>query len=196
MKLNNLLAVLACVSLSCSAFAANDTAAGTSKGGQAAGQKKMMDGMVLNLLHHINMHKVELANVAQDKAKSEQIKQAATQLKQEHQALEQRVEQLAKSNQIELVDFSPSTDEKYIMDQLRNLQGAAFDQAFIHTVHQRYRQNIDELQMISKGATDQRIQSLVKDTIPQLEQNERMSMTTYRGIASEPIGVEPEKKSK
>lgn len=94
---------------------------------------------LVNHLHHINQMEIELAQLAQQKATSNEVRQFAQMLIKEHQSADQKLTQWAKKKQLTVGEVQPANDvERKKMDMaqatrdfLQTVEGQPFDQQFL-----------------------------------------------------------------
>ncbi len=94
---------------------------------------------LVNHLHHMNLREIQLAQLAQQKATSPDVKQYAQSLITDHQLADQKLTQWAQTKGLKLGDVRPGTDvERKKMDLersslafLQSLEGAPFEQHFL-----------------------------------------------------------------
>lgn len=94
---------------------------------------------LVNHLHHVNQMEIELAQLAQQKATSNEVKQFAQMLIKEHQSADEKLTQWAKKKQLTVGEVQPANDvERKKMDMahasrdfLQAVEGPAFDQQFL-----------------------------------------------------------------
>lgn len=123
---------------------------GRGGGGQAGqmGQKAPMMGnlpmpqdeqALVNHLHHMNLQEIQLAQLAQQKATSPDVKQYAQSLITDHQMADQKLTQWARTKGMKVGDVRPGTDverkkmdmEKSSLALLQALEGPPFEQQFL-----------------------------------------------------------------
>ena len=158
--------------------------------GQAMSEAKLSPAqlnqeMVLNQLHHMNQKEIQLSQMAIEKAQSPQVKNAAQEMLKDHQALETRVQELAKAQQLQLSDFQPATDEKQMMDRFGKLSGRQFDAAFMQNVHFSHKAAMENLKLARSEVRDPQIRSLIDQTIPKVSQHKQLSGVVQKNISSQ-----------
>jgi putative membrane protein len=116
------------------------------------------------------MLEVKLAQLAQQKSQSQEVKQLAQQLEQDHNMANQQLMQVAKQKNINLpTDLKGECQETY--QAFQQLQGKDFDNAFLlHNV----KDHLKDIMMFQKEAqngTDQEIKQWAMQTLPKLRQH-------------------------
>jgi len=116
------------------------------------------------------MLEVKLAQLAQQKAQSAEVKQLAQTIEQDHTQANQQLMQVAKQKNIDLpADLKGECQETY--QAFQQLQGKDFDNAFLlHNV----KDHLKDIMMFQKEAqsgTDQEIRQWAQQTLPKLQQH-------------------------
>ncbi len=133
---------------------------------------------LLNEIQHMNQKEIEWANLAQEKAQSQQLKDLAKQIAQDHQRANQKLQQIARQQNIQLSEFSMAGWEKASTDRLNQLSGSDFDRAFVELNRSTHNQTMEQLQAALKDVKDKQIESYVKqDLMPAMKQHQKMAKT-------------------
>src|SRR4051812_10286517 len=116
------------------------------------------------------MLEVKLAQLAQQKSQSQEVKQLAQQLEQDHTQANQQLTQVAKQKNITLpTELKGECQETY--QAFQQLDGTDFDNAFLlHNV----KDHLKDIMMFQKEAqngTDQDIRQWAAQTLPKLQQH-------------------------
>jgi len=116
------------------------------------------------------MLEVKLAQLAQQKAQSQEVKQLAQKIEQDHSQANQQLMQVAKQKNIDLpTDLKGEAQETY--QAFQQLQGKDFDNAFLlHNV----KDHLKDIMMFQKEAqngTDQEIKQWATQVLPKLQQH-------------------------
>lgn len=131
--------------------------------------------VALNELHHINQKEIALAKLAATQARSDEIRSSAARIQRDHEALETRVEELAKARQISLAKFTPATHEEVRMNALEKLSGANFDYAFAETMKDGHKLTTAELKILRARAADPEVVALIDQALPKVQSHEQHS---------------------
>jgi putative membrane protein len=177
------------------------TSSTTGSSDQQMSMEQMQREMVLNRLHHINQHEIELAQLAQDKAQSTQVKSAAQMILTDHQKLDDQIKQSAQGFGFELQGYQAATHEKLGMDRIKNLSGSQFDQTFVKMMKMGHKEAGQLLKDMRADIKDSQLRTLIDATLPRikahrqmtvsLERDLRKSGTQQAGEASEAAGQMP-----
>ena len=133
------------------------------------------------------MLEVKLAQLAQQKSQSNEVKDLARQLEQDHTQANQQLMQVAKQKNITLpTDLKGECQETY--QAFQQLQGSDFDNAFLlHNVKDHLK-DIMMFQKEAKNGTDQEIRQWAAQTLPKLQQHAQ-HIRTVAQAAGMPIDV-------
>lgn len=134
---------------------------------------------VLNRLHHINEKEIAVSKLAKKKSSSDEVKGFADHMIQDHQAVDRKLQDLAKSEKIKLQRFQPAEYEKATMEELNKLKGSQFDQAFVDMMKSGHEEALNVLEMYSRNVKDPQIQKLLQEVIPSIKKHEGMA-TGYK----------------
>jgi putative membrane protein len=115
-----------------------------------------------------NLAEVQMGKLAQQKGTTQQAKSFGQMLTNDHQANQQKADQVAKQMGI-TPPTSPSAMQKLDYDRLSKLSGVAFDRQFASMMVKDHRKNISEFRREArmKGAVGQ----YAKQTLPTLEKH-------------------------
>ncbi len=123
----------------------------------------------LNRLHHINMKEIDLAKMAESKAKSADVLNLAHRIRADHEALEVRVKALANRRNIGLEGFQLATFEKAVRDRLSKLNdGSDFEAAFLRVNERGHEEAARSLRMVRNGLSDSETRNLINEALPQM----------------------------
>lgn len=140
---------------------------------QPMATQKLMREVALNQIHHINQKEKALAKLAKDESESTAIKQAAEKMKADQERLEDRIEDVADKQDIDLKGFQPSTFEEAAMDGLDDLEGRDFDMAFVQVLRDDNRVATEQLEMLRTRISDPDIVALIDETLPTVKMHQQ-----------------------
>lgn len=135
-------------------------------------------------LAHDNDMELKMAQLAQERATSRAVKQHAEKMVKDHTAMKQKVEELAKKEQLTLTAPQPLDDrEKKMMDahtavmaKLEVMEGKAFDQAYLTAMLDGHNDVIAKAMVASEQFRDTPLSTLLKKELPKLEQHRKMTL--------------------
>ena len=126
----------------------------------------LSDANVLAMLDIINLSEIDSADLAQQKGSSEEVRTFASRMLKEHTAMMQESRQLA---QVINIDPKPpalasTVGERHqkMMEELRGMSGADFDQAYLKYQMRMHEQVIDLIQHTANSVDDVRLQIYLK----------------------------------
>jgi putative membrane protein len=130
-----------------------------------------------NHLHHMNQQEIELAQLAQQKAQSSDVKQLAQMLITDHQAADQKLTQWAQKKGLTLGEVTPANDlerKKMAMGQagqdfLQSLEGAPFEQQFLTAQLGMHDMAIGMLTAAQTQFATSDVAPLLKEMLPKLK---------------------------
>jgi putative membrane protein len=140
------------------------------------------DASILSKIHKTNQEEIHAGEMAQSNSQSPAVKQYGQTLVQDHQQADQKVQQLASQLGVTLVDPQPSNaaekamDQKHSaeMDQLKSLNGAAFDKKFSQTMAKGHSHVIGDLEKKqAQLPTSDPVRQLIAQLLPTLKQHEQ-----------------------
>jgi putative membrane protein len=138
-------------------------------------REQFVSEMVLNHLHHMNQMEIQLSQLAQEKASSDQIKSMARQISADHEVMEKRVLEIAKARGLWLESYQPATYERANLDRLRSYSGRDFDQAYSLILRTGHKDALEDLRGFRRDVKDPQINSLISQAMPKIQQHASMS---------------------
>lgn len=161
----------------------SDPAAGTETqrtrqtGAQAGTLGKQDHNFLMNAAKS-NMMEIQVAQMAQQKAASDEVKEYARQLEQDHKKANEKLKQIAQERGVDLpsdASHDKAMHEKKAdtkaMSQLQNLSGEQFDRAFMRMQVQHHKKDINSFRKYSKNSMDTDLRQFATATLPTLEQH-------------------------
>lgn len=139
--------------------------------------RKFQTVMMLNQIHHINQKEIALSRIALDKSQSQEVKNFAQKMVTEHGQADQKVSDLAKSQDVSLEKFQPATYEKVESDRLAKLDGQQFDQAYMASMRMGHRHALRDLEAARNETQDPQLKSLISELTPSVRAHERSAST-------------------
>jgi putative membrane protein len=115
------------------------------------------------------MAEVQLAQMAQQKASRQEVKDYARKLEQDHTQANDKLKSIAQQRQIQL-----STDigeHQQMVSRLSNLSGDEFDRAYMRMMVQDHKKDIKEFQRESNRSIDSDLKEFASTTLPTLQQH-------------------------
>lgn len=123
------------------------------------------------------MAEVELGNLAQQKAASDQVKQFAARMVQDHGKANDELKQVASSKGIQL---PTSLDKKHQgdLDRLGKMSGAQFDRAYMSHMVDDHKRDVADYKKVAGSGQDADIKGYAAKTLPTLEEHLQLAQKT------------------
>ena len=121
-----------------------------------------------------SMMEVELAQLAREKAQSQQVKDYAQMIENDHQQANQRLQDLAQQKNIKIPQ-SMKEDHREKMEDLREKSGSEFDQEYMDLMVDQHEKDIDKFEDKRDEVQDQELQSWIDNTLTTLRQHKEQA---------------------
>ena len=127
------------------------------------------------------MAEVELGNLAQQKASSDQVKQFASRMVQDHSKANDELKQIASSKGI---DVPTALDKKHRgdVDRLGKLSGAQFDRAYMSHMVDDHKKDVSDFKKAASSAKDSDVKGFASKTLPTLEEHLQLAQKTNDAV--------------
>lgn len=127
------------------------------------------------------MAEVELGNLAQQKASSDQVKQFGARMVQDHGKANDELKQIAGSKGI---DLPAALDGKHRkdMDRLGKLSGAQFDKAYMNHMVDDHKKDIADFKKEANSGKDADVKAFAAKTLPTLEEHLKLAQSTNDAV--------------
>ncbi|HKQ31370.1 MAG TPA: DUF4142 domain-containing protein [Burkholderiales bacterium] len=116
------------------------------------------------------MAEIELANLAQKKAKTESVRQFAEHLLTDHQQANEKLKALASQKNIALPK-DLDAKHKVERDKLAALDGPEFEKAYIEAMIKDHRKAVNDFQTAAKRTQDEDLKTFASETEPKLREH-------------------------
>lgn len=163
-----------------------------------AEQMQAMDsGEILYVLQTVNDAEIEQARMAMRRSQNTEIQTAAEMIVQDHQALNQRIQEVAEQTGAQMSESQLSRDisnkAAEVERKLEGLSGEEFDREFLASQVELQEIAVstarDELM---PEAQDPQVQQVLSDASIRFEQHLTMAQQSYQDMQDEAIGGGPE----
>ncbi len=114
------------------------------------------------------MAEVELGQLANEKASSDDVKQFGQRMVDDHSKANEKLKQLAASKGVDLPQ-AVSAKDKATKARLSKLSGDQFDKAYMADMVQDHKKDVAEFQKESRSAKDPDVKVFASDTLPTLQ---------------------------
>jgi len=120
---------------------------------------------------------VELGKLASARAASEEVKQFARRMVDDHSKANDELKALASSKNLP-VPSDTDADHKTVMEKLRKVSGAEFDRAFMDAMVSGHDHAVANFRAFSERGDDPDLKKWAAKTLPTLQAHERMAKET------------------
>jgi len=135
---------------------------------------------------------VELGKLAAEKASSDQVKQFAQKMVDDHSKANDELKSIASSKNITL-PTGPDAKAKATVEKLSKLSGEAFDRAFAKDMLSDHKKAVSAFRTESKSGKDPEVKAFAAKTLPTLEGHLKQAEDLNRSVVGTSGVKEPEK---
>jgi putative membrane protein len=164
---NPLIVALAALALAAAAPAALAQAA-------AKGKLSKQDRQYFSSLAQANLAEVQAGKAAQDRAKSDEVKQFGEHMVEDHSKMLEEQQTLAKSKGVQLPK-QPNKEQQAAMKKLQSAKGEQFDRAFMSQMVKDHEKALKLAQAAAKNAKDPQLKALAEKAAPEIEKHLQMA---------------------
>jgi len=153
-----------------------------------------LDAMLLQEAIQRGVAELEMARLAEIRAEAESVRAFARRMLEEHGRLNERLTQAARSIGVE-VPREPNENEAAVIERLKTLRGAAFDEVYSVGVAQEHMRHFNLYARMAGYASAPDLRQIGKEASPVLEDHQIAAQTLrvdIRPIAQGPLGAAPE----
>jgi putative membrane protein len=136
----------------------------------AEASSKKTSASVLAQIHQANLKEIALGKIAEEKASTDEVREYAVQLVNDHTSADQLVLATAQKTGAHLRDTSTARS-KQTDHKLNSASGAQFDRTFLEQTSADHKKLMSELQQEREDASDDNIESLIDKIMPILQQH-------------------------
>lgn len=134
------------------------------------------------------MMEVQVAQVAQQKAQSEEVKSYAAKLAEDHEKANEELKTLAKAKNVDLpAELNPKHQEK--ISKLQNIADDRFDREFMKMQVDHHKKDVKSFEKQTEKAMDSNVKEFASKTLPTLQahlQEAQSLQTSTRARKAEP----------
>lgn len=139
------------------------------------------------------MAEVKLGQLAEDKSTSQQVKDFAKRMVEDHSKADDQLKSAASSDKIALpekIDLRGQAE----YDRLSRLSGTAFDRAYARAMLRDHETDVAAFRQEANDGKDASIKSFASQTLPTLEDHLKMARQMYSGVSATNHGTTVQKK--
>jgi putative membrane protein len=153
------------------------------QGGQPPAAQTPSDRTFVVNAAKAGLAEVELGRLAARVASSDQVKQFAQRMVDDHSKGNEELKALAQQKNITLpTDLDPQ--DKALHDRLSKLTGEAFDGEYMRTMVMGHAAVANEFRMESRTGTDADVKAWASKTLPTIEDHLRQAQATSKAVAT------------
>jgi len=124
---------------------------------------------------------VQLGNLAQQKAASDQVRQFGMRMVQDHTKANDELKRLASSKGLQLPSAVDAKHQQ-VADKLSKMTGADFDKAYMSDMVSDHKEDIGEFKKEANGGKDPDLKAFAAKTLPTLQEHLQMAQTTHDAV--------------
>lgn len=140
------------------------------------------DRLFMNKAAQGNLAEIRLSQLASQRASSDQVKQYAQQMIDQHTEATNQLTQIAAQKGVTL-PTQLDAQHQQIERQLQRLSGASFDQAYMRAMVNDHAQTVALFQRQTKQGRDQDVVSFASTLLPTIQQHYTMANSMIRNLA-------------
>jgi len=124
-----------------------------------------------------NQAELQLSQQAQQKAKSDQVKQIAQKMVQDHQKMGQMLQPVAQQMNLQVPQSLPSLKQQQLQ-AMTALEGEQFDKKYIAHLHMAHARDVASFQAASNMDDAEQVKQFATQHLPMLQQHKQQVMQT------------------
>lgn len=159
---------------SSSQSSASSSQTSSSQGKSSAARLTMADRQFLNEAAEGNKAEVELGQLAQQKASSDDVKKFGQRMVDDHTKAGQQVDQLASEKGVNVPDKLSAKDQA-TKARLEKLSGKQFDEAYMRDMVRDHAKDVSAFQREARTAKDSDVKSYAQNTVGTLQDHLKMA---------------------
>jgi putative membrane protein len=153
---------------------------------QGQNQKHKLSGKDRNFAHDAaigGMAEVELGKLAQQNAQSDDVKQFAALMVQDHTNANQQLMPILSAKDVTApTQLDPA--HRRAADRLAKMRGAEFDRAYMRDMVQDHEKTVKKFRQEATHGSDADLKSFAQNTLPVLEQHLKMAQDVNRSLTA------------
>jgi putative membrane protein len=128
-----------------------------------------------------NMAEIQLAKLAEQKAQSDEVKQFAKKMAEDHQKASEELKTIASQKGV-TVPTEVAGDHKSLHQRLDKMSGAEFDKAFMKDMVKQHKKDVEKFEKASDSAKDDDVKQFASKTLPTLKAHHEHAQQLARTI--------------
>jgi putative membrane protein len=135
-----------------------------------------------------SMMEIQLAQMAQEKAASEEVKDYAKKLEQDHKKANDQLKEIASERGVDVPQDLGSHAKT--MDKFSKLSGEEFDKAYIRSQVKDHKKDIKLFQKQANRGMDSSVKEFAENTVPVLQEHLRMAQQLQSSVGTRARSVD------
>lgn len=123
---------------------------------------------------------VKMGQLGEQNGQSQEVKDLAQRLVQDHQQANQELQSLAQKKNIQV--SAEAGKHQHMLDKLQSKSGAEFDKAFVTMAVKDHKKDIAKFEKCSKDMNDPDLKAFIDKTLPTLRQHLQMAQDAARKL--------------
>lgn len=129
------------------------------------------------------MAEVELGKLAQQKAASDQVKQFASRMVEDHSKANDELKQIASTKGLQLPTALDKGHQKD-MEDLGKRSGADFDKKYMDHMVSEHKKDVSMFEKEAKSGKDAELKAFAAKTLPKLQEHMKLAQSVHEGVKS------------
>jgi len=129
------------------------------------------------------MAEVQLGQLAQQNAQSDEVKQFGSRMVQDHTTANQKLTSILANKDVTVPQQLDAANQK-TYDRLSKLRGTEFDRAYMRDMVQDHEKDVKKFRQAAEHANDPDLKSFAQNTLPVLEQHLKLAQETSRSLTA------------
>jgi putative membrane protein len=158
--------------------AQSGTTTDTTQSGTAAGSGQLAeaDKTFVEKAAQASIAEIDLGELAQEKAQSDEVKQFAQRMVQDHGQANEQLEEIAK-NKGAVIPTEAGEEHSKVRAELGELEGEEFDQRYMAAMAEEHQKAVDLFQQQAEQGEDEELKSFAQQTLPTLKEHLSMAQS-------------------
>src|SRR5256886_16850851 len=145
-------------------------------GAMASGDRKFVEKAASG-----GMLEVQMGQLAQQKASSDQVKQFAARVAEDHAKANDELKQIATAKGAQ-VPAALEKGQQKDLEKLQKLSGSDFDRAYMKQMVSDHKGDVSAFEKEAKSGKDAELKSFAAKTLPTLQEHKQLAQTTYDAV--------------
>jgi len=133
------------------------------------------------------MAEVQLAKLATERAKSDEVKKFAQRMVDDHSKAGDQLKSIAESKGIKL-PVEMDAKDRALLNRLQKLNGAAFDRAYMQAMVSDHAKVVNEFKKEANAGRDPQVKSFASTTLPTIEEHLQHARAARTAVTSSAAG--------